>query len=278
MNRAVGSPRAAGVTLLAAVSTLLLGSAVTARAADDVVLQAKGYVIAAHQVQVAPAVGGTVVWVPENFVEGQLFKKGEVLSRVDDEACKADRDKARAALARARARLDGLDKAAKPQEREVARAEVEMAEADLKKAELRLAACTTRAPLTGVILSKKAEVGGYVNPLAFGASGYLCEMADLSDLEIEIWVQERDIALLSAGQACVAGPEAFAGDAAFLKKHPQGYKGTLARILPVADRAKGAIGVRVKIDRTQIPPEEQGVYLKPDMSVLVSFLKVKTEK
>ena len=46
--------------------------------------------------------------------------------------------------------------------------------------------CTISAPTTGIVLSKKAELGGYVNPLAFGAAGYLCEMADLRDLEVDL--------------------------------------------------------------------------------------------
>jgi hypothetical protein len=43
--------------------------------------------------------------------------------------------------------------------------------------------------------------------------------------------------------------------------------------MPTADRAKGAIPVRVRIRKKDIPPEEAGVYLRPDMSALVSFFK-----
>jgi hypothetical protein len=41
--------------------------------------------------------------------------------------------------------------------------------------------------------------------------------------------------------------------------------------MPVADRAKGAVSVRVKV---AVPREEAGMYLKPDMSAIVSLLKV----
>jgi len=47
------------------------------------------------------------------------------------------------------------------------------------------------------------------------------------------------------------------------------YDGTVSRLMPIADRAKGAIPVRVKI---RIPREEEGVYLKPEMGAIVSFL------
>jgi hypothetical protein len=40
--------------------------------------------------------------------------------------------------------------------------------------------------------------------------------------------------------------------------------------MPIADRAKGAVPVRVKLT---VPLEEEGVYLKPEMGAVVSFLK-----
>jgi hypothetical protein len=39
--------------------------------------------------------------------------------------------------------------------------------------------------------------------------------------------------------------------------------------MPTADRGKGAIPVRVKVT---VPAEEEGIYLKPDMGALVTFL------
>jgi hypothetical protein len=45
--------------------------------------------------------------------------------------------------------------------------------------------------------------------------------------------------------------------------------------MPIADRAKGAVPVRVKIT---IPPAEEGVYLKPEMGALVSFLNEPAKK
>ena len=73
------------------------------------------------------------------------------------------------------------------------------------------------------------------------------------------------------GQECLVMPEAFQKNETFLKKHPKGYSGKVSRLMPTADRAKGAIPVRVKVS---VPREEEGVYLKPDMSVIVSFKKV----
>lgn len=142
-----------------------------------------------------------------------------------------------------------------------ARAEVQQAEADLTKAQWRLDNCTVRAPVTGTILTKKAEEGDIVNPVAFNVSASLCEMADLSDLEVTLDIQERDVAKVFQGQKCEVRPDAFP---------KRVYKGVVSRLMPIADQAKGAIPVRVKVE---VPRDEEGVFLKPNMGVVVSFLK-----
>jgi HlyD family secretion protein len=129
------------------------------------------------------------------------------------------------------------------------------------------------APVSGTILTKKAELGNIVNPSAFssGISASLCEMADLRQLEIDMSIQERDIASIKENQLCRVMPEAYEKDKDFLAKHPQGYEGYVSRLMPTADRAKGAIPVRVRIK--DIPKDESGKYLRPDMGALVSFMR-----
>src|SRR5262245_16627686 len=91
----------------------------------------------------------------------------------------------------------------------IAQAQDKQAEADLIKTQGRLDNCTVRAPVTGTILKKSAEEGNLVNAGAFNGSFALCEMADLSDLEIELSIQERDIARVFAGQKCKVRAEAY---------------------------------------------------------------------
>ena len=66
-------------------------------------------------------------------------------------------------------------------------------------------------------------------------------------------------------------PESGQRDEEFLKVHPQGYTGVVSRRMPVANRAKGAITVRVKIEIPET--EKSGESLSPDMGMLVQFLK-----
>jgi multidrug resistance efflux pump len=151
---------------------------------------------------------------------------------------------------------------AREERRQIAAAELARAEAELAKAEWRLTNCTIRAPITGTILRKNAEEGNLVNPIAMQGSYSLCEMADLSDLEVDLSIQERDVGGIFVGQKCKIRTEAYD------KREDFGH---VSRLMPIADRAKGTISVRVKI--TSIKPEEEGVYLKPEMSTLVTFLK-----
>jgi multidrug resistance efflux pump len=317
------------------------GPSTAVAASGEVVLQAKGYVIPVHQIQLSPQVGGEIIWLDPRFLEGAVYKQGDRLAEIDPVIYAARLESAEAALAvakinlrevetgsaldeirvaeaqvdnlAARLKLSQIDyenkdragratsrddlakakvqvvvdaaahhsqkqalaklKVALEERRLVARAQVRVADAAVKEARKQLKNCTITAPTTGIVLTKKAELGGYVNPLAFGAAGYLCEMADLRDLEIDLSIQERDIAGVTEGQACEVMPEAYQADKAFLARRPKGYQGVVSRLMPMADRAKGAIPVRVRIDRAAIPPDEAGKYLRPDMAALVSFKK-----
>jgi multidrug resistance efflux pump len=322
------------------LASLLPWPAALATAPKDAALEAKGYVVPAHPVQVCPTVAGTVVWLDPGFEEGKHYKKGERLAELDPTVYRADAQRAEAALAAARNRLEAMEqiwplerkqadarlagaKSAmdyRRREREraqragapvsakehdeaealfeqaaraydeaqaavallaeqgprakliaAAKADVKQAEADLTGAVARLRGCTVLAPTAGSVLSKKVEVGTLVSPAAFGLPVSVCDMADLRDLEVEVDVQERDIGRVKPGQPCRIMPDAARGDDAFLKAHPEGYAGFVSRRLPVANRAKGSITVRVKV---VLPEDEKGgEYLLPDMAAVVSFLK-----
>jgi len=308
----------------------------------DIALQAKGYIIAAHQMQVTPEVAGKIEWLHPDFEEGRRFETWMVLARLKTVDYRADLARAKAVLAMEQKNLAQIEfqtaldelksKArmvsseleevrvrrewdrvsdprvlASPKERDesrttferavesrkearaslaefakggpkekaidAAKSRVRQAEADLAKAQERLECCFISPPTKGTILTKKAEFGNLVNPIAYNISASLCEMADLSDLEVDLSIQERDIPLVYVGQNCTVMPEAYRENDGFLKKHKNGYKGRVSRLMPIADRGKGAIPVRVKLNAGEIPPEEEGVYLKPDMGVMVSFKK-----
>jgi len=128
------------------------------------------------------------------------------------------------------------------------------------KAKWKLDNCRIVAPIKGTILRKNAEKGNTVNPIAQMGSTSLCEMADLSDLEVELNIPERDFAVIRVGQRCTVRADAYPDRV---------YSGVVSRPMPIADRAKAAIPVRVKVS---VPADEEGVYLKPEMNAKVVFL------
>src|SRR5262249_4853158 len=144
-----------------------------------------------------------------------------------------------------------------------ARAELRQAQQEKVKAKWYLDSCKVTAPVEGTILTKKTEEGNIVNPSAFsnGLSASRCEMADLTKLQIDLTIQEREIAKVFQDQKCRIRPDAYP---------ERVYYGEVSQIMPIANRSNGTISVRVKVT---VPREEEGVYLRPEMSALVSFLR-----
>jgi multidrug resistance efflux pump len=220
-----------------------------------VVVETKGYLVPASQVTVSPKVAGQVVEM--RIEEGKQVKEGDVLARLDPAEYEAALQLARAELNLAEAELTKARGSANRADGAIAQAKVKVAQAQVGIAQYRLDSTVIRAPVNGTVLAKRAEVGTRIDPNAFQVPASLCDLANLRTLDVEIWVPERDLAKVFQGQSCVIRTEAIP-DAT--------YKGNVVRILPVADRAKGAIGLRVRVD---MPKGDHR--LRPDLSAIVQF-------
>jgi HlyD family secretion protein len=154
-----------------------------------------------------------------------------------------------------------MKKGVRDERKDAAKAEFDQACAEMAKSKWRLDNCQVTAPIDGIILEKKTELGNTVRPEAFsnGLSANLCDMADLRNLEVEVDISERDIRQVTKDQKCLIMTEAFKD-----KK----FTGRVARIMPVASRSKASVTVRVKID---VPETERD--LRPEMRARVQFLK-----
>lgn len=147
----------------------------------------------------------------------------------------------------------------------MARAQVRQAEADLAKAQMKLECCTIRAPSPGTILKKNVEEGTFVNPMVSKGPDSICEMASLTSMEAELLIREQDVSRVFVGKKCRLHAVAY----------PQRtYEGTVVRLGPMADRGKGVIPAYVQVN---VPPSEEGEYLKPQMRAVVSFLDKKVD-
>jgi HlyD family secretion protein len=96
---------------------------------DPVVLNATGYIVAHHEIQVASKVSGKVAWIGVD--EGSVVKKGEVLVRLDDTEYLAQDEQAKGNLANLEAKLLELEHGSRPQEITQAEANLVQAQADL---------------------------------------------------------------------------------------------------------------------------------------------------
>lgn len=246
----------------------------------NVILTASGYIVAHERIEISPRIQNIVKWM--GVKKGDRVKKGQVIVLLDDSEYKAKIEELKAQIATAKARSEiaqrnyqriqslqaknietqqSLDEAQR--ERDMAAAQVEVAQASQKLAEVYLDWCTVRSPIDGVVLEKLAHEGELVCPQTFGGtrgpSTSLAAVADLNDLQVEIDVNEADVAKIRIGQPCEVTPEAFPD---------HHYQAAVAEISPEANRQKGTLQVKVQI----LTPDQ---FLTPELTAKVDFLKAK---
>jgi HlyD family secretion protein len=102
----------------------------------DVVLNATGYIVAAHKIQLAPKVVGRVAWIGVEM--GDKVEKGQVLVRLEDDEYKARVLQASGQLNAAKARLEEAENGSRPEEVARAKADFDQALADVQNAEANL--------------------------------------------------------------------------------------------------------------------------------------------
>ena len=276
----------AGLAVRTAVAQPIAGSAANAS-----VLDATGYVTARRQATVSAQITGTLTDVL--IEEGDHVKSGQVLGRLEDTAQRAALAQAQAQLHSAQALLGQYQAQLAQSERDVKRAEdlverklvsqqaveqartqvetgaaqvqgqrkqIELAAASVRAAQVQLGYCTVRAPFTGVVIAKAAQVGEIVSPLSAGG-GFtrtgIGTIVDMDSLEIEVDVNEAYINRVQPGQPVESVLNAYPD-----WKVPS----HVIAIIPTADRSKATVKVRIGLDL-------KDGRIVPDMGVRVSFLE-----
>jgi len=198
---------------------------------------------AAAQVQVARA----------NLAQGQAdledaaaaFKRSQDLAQQKFIAGSA-LDSAEARYNKSRAVIDTL------------KAQIAVAQANYRATDVAYDQTLIRAPFTGMVLTKSANVGDIVTPFssASGTTGAVVTMADMETLEVEADVSEASIAKITVGQSAEIQLDAFP-DVRLL--------GEVSRVVPTVDRSKATLLVKVKF-------VERDARVLPDMSAKTAFL------
>ena len=256
------------------VSTTAGGNeAVGGGTGGSVAVVANGYVVARTKAAVSAKIPGRLAVL--NVSEGSRVEKGAIIARLDNADYAAAVGQAEATLASAKATLietqsdrDQLQREyvrvrdihtqnanlVSPQEVENAeskarqgdaRVEAQKARVDAAAAALRVAQANLentyiRAPFSGTVLRKEAEVGEVVAPSVGGGltRGAVVTMADLATLEVEVDVNEAYIARIHGNQSARITLDAYPDTA---------FRGTVRQIIPTADRQRATVQVKVSI-------------------------------
>lgn len=247
---------------------------------SSAVLTASGYVVAQQQAAVASKATGRLGYL--GVVEGDKVKKGQVLARIEADDIRAQLEAAKANLRVNQAELNEAENNYRRQQSLfedglIAKMELESAEArykrilasiDLSKArikevEVALENARIRAPFDGTVLTKNADVGEVVAPMASGTNtrGAVVTIADMSSLQVEADVSESNIEKIKIGQGAKIALDAYPNHY---------YEGYAAKIIPTADRSKGTVMVKVGF-------KEYDSRVLPEMSAKVTFLSGETE-
>jgi HlyD family secretion protein len=250
----------------------------TATANSDSVLTVNGYIVNRERIEISPRFLGVVKWI--GVKKGDAVTNGQIVVQLDDAEYRARMLQAHGQLNSARAdverdrlayeRITNLINSAveSPQNADNARlaleadrATLEAAQGNYDLAKTYVDWCVIRSPINGVVLEKLVNPDELVMPQSFGGgrgpSTALLAMADLTDLQVEIDVNEADLSKINLNQKCRVSPEAYPDKT---------YAGYVAEIAPEADRAKGTLQIKVQI----VAPDK---FLTPELSAKVDFLK-----
>jgi len=153
---------------------------------DDVQLTVKtqGETRPRTEIDLVPEVGGKIVYVSRNFIEGGIIRKGETLLRVEDSDYKVAVIRAQASVAQAEQTLvrekaegaiakkdyeelgrgDPSPLALRLPQQAQAQAALQAAEAELQSARLQLTRTDVKAPFNGRVRTKSSDLGQFVSP------------------------------------------------------------------------------------------------------------------
>jgi HlyD family secretion protein len=253
---------------------------------------ANGYVVARTKASVSAKTAGRLAFL--GVSEGSYVHRGEIIARLDNADFQASVAQAQANVATAEASVieatadrDQTDRDAarireirtrnpnlmSQQDLEtytsraagaVARFNAAVARKRSAEAALRLAQASNentiiRAPFTGTVLRKDAEVGEVVAPSVGGGltRGAVVTMADLSTLEVEVDVNEAYISRIANGRAARITLDAYPDTT---------FRGEVRQVVPTADRQRATVQVKVTI-------LDRDPRILPEMGAKVDFLE-----
>jgi len=239
-------------------------------------LDASGYVVARRRATLTAKIQGKVLEV--NFEEGQKVKTGDVVARLDDSNYQASLHQAQALEIQAKAALDNASRyytryqGLRAQNAistdlvenqrilyDTARTQLGVTQAQVAMAQAALRDTVVRAPFSGVVTVKVAQVGEVVAPQASGGGDTrtgILTIVDMDSLEVQVDVSENYIERVQVDGEAVIHLDAFPD---------WDIPGSVIAVIPTADKSKGTVAVRVRI-------KSKDPRILPDMAARVGFM------
>ena len=258
---------------------------------------ANGYVVARTKASVSAKTAGRLAYL--GVSEGSIVTKGQVIARLDNADYEAAVAQAQANIATADATViearsdhDQLVRDAarirdiraknatliSQQDLETATSRAAQAEARLNAAQARKRAAEAalnmaaanndntiiRAPFSGTVLRKDAEVGEVVAPSVGGGltRGAVVTLADLQTLEVEVDVNEAYIARIRSNAPARITLDAYPDTS---------FRGLVRQVVPTADRQRATVQVKVSI-------LDHDARILPEMGAKVDFLQEESKR
>jgi RND family efflux transporter MFP subunit len=284
--------RAGAVPVVQVASATASGSGGVGSTGGATSVTANGYVVARTKASVSAKTAGRLAYL--GVSEGSYVNRGQVIARLDNADFQASVAQAQANVATADASVIEATAERDQSERDAGRIrEIRarnpnlMSEQDLEtytsratgalarynaaiarkrsaEAALRLAQASNentiiRAPFTGTVLRKDAEVGEVVAPSVGGGltRGAVVTMADLSTLEVEVDVNEAYISRIANGRPARITLDAYPDTT---------FRGEVRQVVPTADRQRATVQVKVSI-------LDRDPRILPEMGAKVDFLE-----
>jgi len=186
-----------------------------------------------------------------------LVKEGVAPAQTLDEI-RGRYDADRANLASLMQTLELTRQGPRVEQVENARSEAARAQAAMDYARSILDATEIRAPISGTILERNVEQGEMVTTSFVGeqgAKGFVVTLADLSDVQVELDINQNDFNRIRSNQPCTIVTDAYPD---------RPYDCRVDEIAPEANRQKATVQVKVKF----LQPDE---HIRPEMNARVTF-------
>ncbi len=195
-------------------------------------------------------------------IEG-LVKEGVFTAQSLDDA-RGRYDSARASAAALTKTYELVRQGPRREQIDNARSETARAKAAVDYAKTILDATEIQVPSDGTILERNVEQGEMVTTSFVGdrgAKSFVVTLADLSDIQVELDINQNDFNRVIPRQPCTVVTDAYPDRV---------YTCRVDEISPEANRQKATIQVKVKF----LEPDE---FIRPDMNARVTFLEAGTK-